>query len=320
MQLRSLFLGVIILYLLSSCSITIPKMATEVPLGPSVGVSTCTCYFGVFCQDADISVRNAASNGNIVKISSIDIESNTIFLGIIKKYSTIVTGYTKDQLSAEESKKDVLPLEVQKQVSYDSNSLKNSPIHSESVQKIEKLEVDKVVSAQEAPAPVVVDQTKKITAAERVKIAEEQLRSIEDKQNKNQNVVTKSDNQTKNTKISNANNSVKEIDFLASTPQIRIKGSSLTDLSNKLKSISEGIMKNGDLYPIDIIFDSKRNTFSCNFINKKSSLIKLGIYFGPKNTGCESCDNVIIKNPGSEILMDEIIGNLIIQVIAIKGI
>jgi hypothetical protein len=61
-------------------------------------------------------------------------------------------------------------------------------------------------------------------------------------------------------------------------------------------------MQFGDLTPIDIKLNLTTLTFSCNFIQKTSGLIKLGLFYGPKSLGCESCESVIINNPGSKVL------------------
>jgi len=306
MQRKSLLLGVVFLFFLTACSITVPRLATETAIGPSIGVSTSTCFFGFFCQNADISIKNAAANGKIVKVSTVDIETKTNILGIITQYTTIVTGYKKDQLT-EDTQKPEPAIENNKQSQVlDTPLVENDKKTNES----KELGQETIVTHSEP--------TKKISAAERIKIAEEQIKLAEEKQSKTPNSSPKIEkNPTKIETIKNENLNIED-NLLSSLPQIKIKGSSLSDLSRKLKSTSELMMNKGDLYPTDVVFDSKRNTFVCNFIRRKSSFIKLGLYYGPKNTGCESCDNVIIRNPGSEIIYDEIVGNLIIQVIAIK--
>lgn len=83
---------------------------------------------------------------------------------------------------------------------------------------------------------------------------------------------------------------------------IAVRGTSITDLSNKIKTASSEIMILGDLTPINIKLDFKKFTFSCDYVSNNSNLFKMGLYFGPKSTGCESCINVIINNPGSTVL------------------
>jgi hypothetical protein len=346
MQKKALLIGVILILInLSSCTISLPKLATDYPVGPSVGQSTCTCYFGFICQDADISLKSAAANGKIVKISTVDVVTNMSILGIFTQYTTIVTGYTKEQLVAEEIQK----LETSSQV----NTQEGNREHKEVAinQKPELLSTQKSdvsqIKTQETPltndkTDVIVEKrvedkklidqepvslkneqesNKRISAAERIRIAEEQIRLAEEQQAKKQELNSKNSSNTSFQQNKPKNIPKQDIvgDYLSELPQIRLKGTSLSDLSSKLKAMSEIQMKNGDLYPIDVVIDLKRFTFACNFIKRSSSFIKLGLYFGPKNIGCESCDNVIIRNPGSEIIYDEISGNLIVQVIAIKG-
>ncbi len=77
--------------LLSSCSITMPVNATSNPMGSKVGRAKATGYLGVLFFNADASIRTAAKNGGISKISSVDIKSSNI-LNLIVSYETIVTG------------------------------------------------------------------------------------------------------------------------------------------------------------------------------------------------------------------------------------
>jgi len=77
--------------LMTSCSITMPVGATSNPVGKKVGESTATVYLQVFAFNADASIRSAAKNGGITKISTVDIKETSV-LGIISTYTTIVTG------------------------------------------------------------------------------------------------------------------------------------------------------------------------------------------------------------------------------------
>jgi len=77
--------------LLSSCSLTMPVNATSNPVGSKVGTATATGYFGVLFFDQDASIRTAAKNGGITRISTVDIKQESI-LNIIVTYETIVTG------------------------------------------------------------------------------------------------------------------------------------------------------------------------------------------------------------------------------------
>jgi len=79
------------IFALSSCSITLPVTATSNPIGEKVGTATAVGFLGVFFFDADASIRTAAKNGGITKISTVDIKSSNYF-GLIVTYETIVTG------------------------------------------------------------------------------------------------------------------------------------------------------------------------------------------------------------------------------------
>lgn len=96
-----------------------------------------------------------------------------------------------------------------------------------------------------------------------------------------------------------------------------IIGKSFQDLSNQLRMKSEAYMIDGNLHPVNIRLNLDTFTFSCDFIESNSGYIKLGLYFGPKSTGCESCFNVIQKNPNSRVLREITHKNFIFSLIAI---
>lgn len=77
--------------LLSACSLTLPVNATGYAVGSKVGTATATGYLGVLFFNADASIRTAAKNGGITRISSVDIKQTSI-LGLIVTYETIVSG------------------------------------------------------------------------------------------------------------------------------------------------------------------------------------------------------------------------------------
>lgn len=76
---------------LTSCSLTLPVNATSNTVGSKVGTAKATGYLGILFFGADASIRTAAKNGGITKISTVDIKSSSI-LNIIVSYETIVTG------------------------------------------------------------------------------------------------------------------------------------------------------------------------------------------------------------------------------------
>lgn len=90
-KVKSIFALVAVAAMMSSCALTLPVNATGNPVGNKVGQATATGYLGVLFFDADASIRTAAKNGGITKISTVDIKS-TNFLNIITTYTTIVTG------------------------------------------------------------------------------------------------------------------------------------------------------------------------------------------------------------------------------------
>ena len=77
--------------LMTSCSLTMPVTATSNPVGKKVGESTGTVFLQILAFNADASIRTAAKNGGISRISTVDIKKTDV-LGIIQTYTTIVTG------------------------------------------------------------------------------------------------------------------------------------------------------------------------------------------------------------------------------------
>ena len=76
---------------LTGCAITLPVAATSNEVGSKVGTSTATGYLGALFFDADASIRTAAANGGITKISTVDLKTSNLF-NIIITYECIVTG------------------------------------------------------------------------------------------------------------------------------------------------------------------------------------------------------------------------------------
>ncbi len=77
--------------LMSSCSLTLPVNATSNTVGNKVGRAKAVGYLGFLFFDQDASIRQAAKNGGITKISTVDIK-NTNILNLVVTYETIVTG------------------------------------------------------------------------------------------------------------------------------------------------------------------------------------------------------------------------------------
>lgn len=76
---------------LTGCAITMPVNATSNTVGSKVGTAKATGYLGVLFFDQDASIKAAAKNGHITKISTVDIKTSSI-LNILVTYETIVTG------------------------------------------------------------------------------------------------------------------------------------------------------------------------------------------------------------------------------------
>lgn len=77
--------------LASSCSLTMPVNATSNTIGSKVGTAKATGYLGFLFFNADASIKSAAKNGGISKISTVDIKTTSL-LNLIVTYETIVTG------------------------------------------------------------------------------------------------------------------------------------------------------------------------------------------------------------------------------------
>jgi hypothetical protein len=90
-NLKTLCAALAVTAMFSSCSLTMPVNATSNPVGSKVGTAKATGYLGVLFFGADASIRSAAKNGGITKVSTVDIKHTNI-LGIIYIYETIVTG------------------------------------------------------------------------------------------------------------------------------------------------------------------------------------------------------------------------------------
>lgn len=79
------------MFVLSSCSITVPVNATSNPVGNKVGKSSGTCYLSTLCFGVDASIQTAAKNGGISKISTVDYTQKNV-LNLLITHETTVTG------------------------------------------------------------------------------------------------------------------------------------------------------------------------------------------------------------------------------------
>ncbi len=77
--------------ILGACTVVVPVNSTENPVGNKVGFSSCSTFLFLWLGDADCSIKEAAKNGGITKIATVQYKVSTI-LGIFNTYHTIVTG------------------------------------------------------------------------------------------------------------------------------------------------------------------------------------------------------------------------------------
>ena len=76
----------------SSCTVTRPVTATSNPVGSKVGMSRAVNVLGFWTGDNDYSIRTAAKNGGITKISTVDLKESR-YVGVsCTILETIVTG------------------------------------------------------------------------------------------------------------------------------------------------------------------------------------------------------------------------------------
>lgn len=90
-KVKTIFALLTVVVLMSSCALTLPVNATSNPVGNKVGTASATGIFGILFFNADASIRTAAKNGGITKISTVDIKQTNV-LNLIVTYQTIVTG------------------------------------------------------------------------------------------------------------------------------------------------------------------------------------------------------------------------------------
>ena len=91
---KKIILSLLVMALVSSCSMTLPVSGSSYSIkeADKTGTSKATLLFGFIPLGGDASVGTAAKNGNIDKISTVDLKT-TNFLNIITTYETKVTGH-----------------------------------------------------------------------------------------------------------------------------------------------------------------------------------------------------------------------------------
>lgn len=78
--------------LFSCATITTPVSATSNEMGSKVGVASGKTFLSIFGGDTNSSIQEAAKNGGITKVSSVDFSYNPGILGIVQSYTCTVTG------------------------------------------------------------------------------------------------------------------------------------------------------------------------------------------------------------------------------------
>ncbi len=76
---------------LSSCALTVPVAATSNPVGSKVGTSSGMGILRFIILSPDSGIQQAAKNGGITKISTVDFKQTDI-LGIFQTYTCTITG------------------------------------------------------------------------------------------------------------------------------------------------------------------------------------------------------------------------------------
>jgi len=90
-QLAKLLAVVLLLVVISSCTVNKPICATSNPLGEKQGVYSQISILGIPpVANQNAAIAKAAENGGITSISTVDY--NTTWLLFLIKYETIVTG------------------------------------------------------------------------------------------------------------------------------------------------------------------------------------------------------------------------------------
>lgn len=90
-RVKAVFTLMALAFIVSSCAVTLPVNATSNPVGSKVGTAKATGYLSILFFNQDASIRTAAKNAGITRISTVDIKQTSV-LNLIVTYETIVTG------------------------------------------------------------------------------------------------------------------------------------------------------------------------------------------------------------------------------------
>lgn len=274
-----------------SCSITIPRAINENPIGNSVGKSTKTTYLGIFSVGEDASIEQAARNGSLKTISTVDYQI-TNFLGLVSNQTVIVTGsQTMPEPIAQNIEEEKITQTTVSEPEKKETVVNPSPVANTTTANVVTEIKKETVVKNESEKPKINAAVENKELASLPKLAEEvkPTNKVENRETKRVEVAEElisSENKDTNKRIKG----------------FSIKAKSLSDFSKKIREESSEYMQYGDLTPINIKLNLTTLTFSCDFVQKTSGFIKMGLFYGPKSIGCESCENVIANNPGSEVL------------------
>ncbi|PCJ65709.1 MAG: hypothetical protein COA58_09435 [Bacteroidetes bacterium] len=75
---------------MASCSVSGPLFITDNPDGGKVGESSYRVIFGFILDGGDASIKSAAENGSITKVSTVDTKVEAGLF--VTRYITVVTG------------------------------------------------------------------------------------------------------------------------------------------------------------------------------------------------------------------------------------
>ncbi len=293
-QLTKILLGFALLsYVGFSCSITIPRAINENPLGSSIGKSTRTTYLGIIQVGEDASIEQAAKNGNIKSISTVDYQV-TDLLGLITTQTVIVTGSQEipvavalEKVEEQKPTPKIYNAEEKKEIEVKTQAVNTTPpakVAPETRTEVAAPTQEPAKSVAVQKNPPTESATKPVPSAEAPMLAKAERKEV------------------KRVEIAEEEVSFENKDTNKRIKGFSIKSKTLSDFSKKIRETSSEYMQYGDLTPIDIQINISTLSFSCNFIQKTSGFIKMGLFYGPKSVGCESCESVINNNPGSKVL------------------
>jgi serine/threonine protein kinase len=85
---------------------------------------------------------------------------------------------------------------------------------------------------------------------------------------------------------------------------LTVSAPNITALREKLKARSNALMKGKNYRPKNCTFNPATFTFRCTLVPDATSFTKISLVYSPVNEPCLACDNAVLKNPGSQVLVD----------------